>query len=661
MLSFIHLKDFVTVSVMPTRWRWGIPLTLLLLAVVAYANSFPAAFIQDDLHIVKNNPLVKSCDLYLIFTTDYWHGVENSGLYRPLTILSLALNRLLTGLEPWGFHLVNLLLHAGVTVLIWLTLPRWGVPLLAALLSAVFFAVHPIHTEVINEAVGRSELLVAIFVLLALFFARSDGRWTKTLVCISFALALLAKEHGIVLLGLLPLFDAYHDRTLLVWRRRWPLYLGMVVITALWMVLRLYGVDHAGPRSIYSMTAVPLAYLPWDQRVLTALQYQWVYLGKLLVPLELHAVYSLPDLPPILVSLWSPRALLVVLATLLAAGLTIYGWRRRAWWALPVAAYVVTFTPTANIVMPIGVTMAERLAYLPSLWFCVLLGWGGDDALRRWSSWRKPLLAIVIGYALFLTGSTGMRNRDFVSEPVLWQREVVVNEADYLGWQSYAESLNGSRRYAEAEQAYLRVMQMQPEFQGVRRSYFAFLFERGRYQEGIALEEQTLSMARNQGDLSGAAYDLVNLATAHLELKDFQRALAYLEEPEMAYFEQQDISDGFRGRAFQGLGEHARAVETFARIKSYDMDRNIPLYYAISLLNLGRMEEAEKRARQAIGLNERPEAWNLLGTILAQKHSYGEAVKAFERAVQLAPEQQHYRQNLEQARLLLQSAGSAVP
>lgn len=658
---FLSLKDFTTASALPPRWRWVIPLTLLLLVVFTYANSFPAAFIQDDLHIVKNNPLVKSCNLRLIFTTDYWHGVENSGLYRPLTILSLALNRTLTGLAPWGFHLVNLLLHAGVTVLLWLTLPRWGASLLTALLGAAFFAVHPIHTEVINEAVGRSELLVALFVMLALFVACNESRRTDVLVCVFFVLALLSKEHGIVLLGLIPLFDAYHDWTLQFWRRRLPLYLGMMAVTAVWMLVRLYGVDHSGPRSIYSMTAVPLAYLPWDQRILTALQYQWVYLGKLLAPIELHAVYSLPDLPPILTSLWSPRALLVVLATSLVTTLTVFGWRRRQWWALSVAVYVVAFAPTANIVMPIGVTMAERLAYLPSLWFCALLGWGCDDALRRWSSWRTPLLTIFIGYALFLVATTWLRNRDFVSEPVLWQREVMVNEADFLGWQSYAESLNGSRRYAEAEQAYLRVMQMQPEFQGARRSYFAFLFERGRYQEGIALEEQTLSMARNQGDLSGAAYDLVNLATAHLELKDFQRALARLEEPEIAYFEQQDIANGFRGRAYQGLGEHGRAVETFARIKSYDMDRNIPLYYAISLLNLGRVEEAEKRARQAISLNERPEAWNLLGTILAQKRSYGEAVKAFDRAVQLAPEQQHYRQNLEQARLLLQGAGSAVP
>lgn len=652
------LTAFAAGRELPARWRWGVPLALLTLTLLVYANSFPSTFIQDDIHIVVNNPLVKSFDLMRIFTSDYWYGIENSGLYRPLTIFSLALNRLLLGTQPWGFHLINVLLHGGVTILLWLTLPRWGAPRGAALVAAVLFALHPLHTEVINIVVGRSELLAAFFLLLALYFAASKGRGRHVLVGATFALALLSKEHAIVLLALLPLFDAHRARSLTVWRQRWPLYLGMLAVVALWLLVRLYGVQHVGPRAFYSSTAVPLAYLPWGARVLTALQYQWVYLLKLFAPLQMHAVYSLPDLPPILTSLWSPRAFLVVIATLLSAGLTFFSWRCGAWWTLPLLAYAISFAPTANILIPIGVTMAERLAYFPSLWFCALMGWCGAWLLQAPSRWRYPLLGGMVCYVLFLAITTGIRNRDFVSEIALWQREITVNSEDYLGWQSYAESLNASGRDEEADLAYQRLLRMQPEFPGALRSYFVFLFGHGRYQEAIVQAEASLRQARAQGDRTGASYDLTNLATVYLELRDYPRALTCLKEPEVSAFEQRDIYLGLLGRAYQGVGDHARAVEAFTGIKSYEMDLYLPLYFANSLFNLGRLEEAQLQLRESIRLNESPEAWNLLGTILAQQENYREAVNAFSRAVALAPGQQHYRLNLEKALALLVSPGS---
>ena len=80
--------------------RFAIPLFLCLVVSLVYANSFPGAFIFDDIHIVQNNALVKNLDLATIFRSDYWHGIDNTGLYRPLTILSLAVNRLVLGESP---------------------------------------------------------------------------------------------------------------------------------------------------------------------------------------------------------------------------------------------------------------------------------------------------------------------------------------------------------------------------------------------------------------------------------------------------------------------------------------------------------------------------------------------------------------------------------
>ena len=71
-------------------------------------------------------------------------------------------------------------------LLLWLTLSRWGLPRLAALVAAILFAVHPLHTEVLNEVVGRSELLVALFLLLALHAAPGRSRRSQGLVIFFF-------------------------------------------------------------------------------------------------------------------------------------------------------------------------------------------------------------------------------------------------------------------------------------------------------------------------------------------------------------------------------------------------------------------------------------------------------------------------------------------
>lgn len=594
-------------------WPWA-PLLLLFLSLLAFANSFPSAFIQDDIHIVQNNPLVHSLDLLRIFTSDYWYGIEYSGLYRPLTILTLALNRLLTGSAPWGFHLVNVLLHGGVTLLLWLTLSRWGLPRLAALVAAILFAVHPLHTEVLNEVVGRSELLVALFLLLALHAAPGRSRRSQGLVIFFFTLALLSKEHAIVLIALLPLFDAFTTGGWSVWRQRWPLYLGMLGIAFLWLLLRHYGVDHNGPLAQYSPTVVPLAYVPWEIRALTGLQYQWVYLAKLFVPYQLQAVYSLADLPPVLTSYWSLRSLLVVVAWCIVGVLAGWGWRRRQWWALFVLCYLASFSLTANILLPIGVTFAERLTYLPSLWFCAGLGVVLHAGLQ---DKRLQVLAsvLLLGFFLGYTTVTVLRNRDFASEIRLWSKEVRSNPEDFLGWQSMAETLSANRRYDEADRAYRHLLQMQPDFQGGLRSYVAFLVGRERYPEAMEPASRALLLAEREKNQVGIAYDLTNLAQIYVELRQYDLALGQLARAEAKAMENRDFYFVMLGSAWEGKGEYARAIEAFARAKIYSYDRNTSLRYGRSLFKLGRLNEAKPLLEEATRLDNNAEAWLMLQQI----------------------------------------------
>src|SRR5512139_4117850 len=160
---------------------WARSLAIALLALGAYANSFPGAFIADDVAIVRDNPLVNDPSLSRIFAADYWGEGAGSGLHRPLTILSYAVNRQLLGPGPAGVRAVNVLLHAAVSVLVAAVASAAGFGSSIGWVAAALFAVHPLHTEVVDIVTGRAELLSALFVLLALLTALRRGWLHRTL------------------------------------------------------------------------------------------------------------------------------------------------------------------------------------------------------------------------------------------------------------------------------------------------------------------------------------------------------------------------------------------------------------------------------------------------------------------------------------------------
>lgn len=137
----------------------------------------------------------------LIFTTTIWAatGMETY-LYRPLAVLTYALNHAVSGLEPWSYHLVNVVLHARVAVMVFRLGRLWRLPLAVAGLGALLFAVHPVHVEVVANMVGRKDLLATAFVLgMALTHrpALGGGLVGVSVPVVLFAGGLLSKEVGV--------------------------------------------------------------------------------------------------------------------------------------------------------------------------------------------------------------------------------------------------------------------------------------------------------------------------------------------------------------------------------------------------------------------------------------------------------------------------------
>lgn len=615
---------------------------ILLAALLSYVNSFPGCFIQDDIAIVVNNPLVASLDLAKIFHGDYSGFGKNGGLYRPLTILSLGLNRLVFGEAAWGYHLVNVMLHGVAALLLWQMLRAWGIAPLVAWASALLFAVHPIHGEVVNLAVGRSELLVAVFLLFALWLGRKPSASAQVMLVACYLLALLSKEHAIVFLGLLPAMDCFHERFSIVVAKRWRLYGVLCLVTAVWLLWWQWGVPRLLQPNVYDPVYVPLAYAPADVRVLTALKLQGWYAAKLLLPFNLQAVYSGPDFPGFVISPWSWTGMAVVAAVVLLATLGYAGWRRREVWALSLMLYAIAFTPTSSIFFPIGVSFADRLAYLPSLWFC--LGIASLLVVRQ--RWQRMLLGVLLVYAGLLGVLCVARNSAFASEAAYWRADLELNPNNPLAWFNLAVVLE-ERNPGLGEPTLAQMLKTMPDDAGTLLHWGLFLVNSGRFDEAIeplSKTEQSWSNANDQR----VGYVRGILAFTYLELGDFHSALHWLDRG-ARFYPNQDRILGWRGRALAGLGRPLEAVDVFARMAIIEPDSGIPFHYGMSLLQVGRLDEAVRWLRREVNEQESAGAWNGLGTALAGLNRSTEAADAFRRAVALAPSNQYYRRNLQRA------------
>ena len=230
--------------------HWRLLLLVGSLAAATYANAIGNTWAFDDDYIVVSNPVVTEARWGEALTGPYWGGLETvPSLYRPTTVIALALEwRVFEG-RPAAFHTVSLLLHVLVSLLVTLLLAAF-LPRVAAAAGGALFAVHPVHVEAVANVVGQSELLAAAAYLGAcLLYLRqwSSGPGVRALRLLAitalYALALGAKEIAVTLPVSLLLVEMVRVRgrgdrepprpgTLLIAavRRDAPLYLALAAV-----------------------------------------------------------------------------------------------------------------------------------------------------------------------------------------------------------------------------------------------------------------------------------------------------------------------------------------------------------------------------------------------------------------------------------------------
>src|SRR5579884_1549625 len=274
--------------------KYGLPaLAIMVVTFLSFGSMLRAQFAADDyLLIVANTSIQSLTSLPKLFTSSY---IPGQGLYRPLSSATFAVNYAIGHLNPAGYHLTNVLLHALNGFLVYLLVQYYTGRKPIALLSSLVFIAHPVHTEAVSNIAGRPELLAAGAILVAwLLYVREEQHY-YWLSLAAYFLGLLAKESAIVLVGILVLADVCEGRSAerLFTRVRLNRYGGYIAVSGLYLLIRILVLHRVGVPT--GATVFKDASL--QTRVLTMSVVFTRYLKLLIWPGELTALYDFSIVP----------------------------------------------------------------------------------------------------------------------------------------------------------------------------------------------------------------------------------------------------------------------------------------------------------------------------------------------------------------------------
>ncbi|CAH0721513.1 unnamed protein product, partial [Brenthis ino] len=553
--------------------------------------------------------------------------------YRPLTVLTFRWNYAMHGLQPAGYHLVNLLLHALVSLLYYRVCAMF-LPEFASFVAAILFAVHPIHSEAVTGVVGRAEMLSSLFFLGALLcYARAASRrrytdWRYVAACTAcVGIAMLCKEQGITVTAVCVVYELFVAQ-----KRRgnasrsWLEYWGkggwgcacgeaarrvatVCCATLALLAARLHVMGAQLP--VFTRFDNPAGAAPPPARHLTFAYLPALNAWLLTLPEALCCDWTMGTVA-LLRSWRDPRNLATIaLATTLIAG-AIHALRTRSSaLSMGLALLVLPFLPASNLFFPVGFVVAERVLYMPSMGWCLLVAHG-------WRLVAKKRAKLAAGALIFLlmafSAKTYVRNWDWKTEYSIFASGLKVNRNNAKLYNNVGHALEADGKYADALEFFKTAVNVQPDDVGAHINVGRTFNHLGKYQEAeeAYVKAKSLLPKAKPGE-SYQARIAPNHLNVFLNLANLiSKNATRLEEADMLY--RQAIS--------------MRADYTQAYINRGDI-----------LIKLNRTKEAQE-----------------LGVVLLEQGKASQALAYLDKALELEPE---HEQALLNSAILLQELGAA--
>ncbi|XP_054655852.1 protein O-mannosyl-transferase TMTC1 [Dunckerocampus dactyliophorus] len=685
-----------------TVWAVSRYVALATLCILCYSNSIHGELVHDDVWAIVNNPdVLPSSSVKNIFRNDFWgkRMSDNSShkSYRPLCILTFKLNILLGGMTPLYFHIVNVCLHCAVTCLLMHTCEQCVFKEShLAFITSVLFAVHPVHTEAVSGIVGRADILACLlFLMTFLSYNRSVGvsasedsapsTVSAGSLLTSLLLgtcAMLVKETGITVFGVCMFYDAlvlcgkpffshlsgsrfrhlFHIWTPFIKRACVvSSYVVAVISVRLWLM--------GGSMPLFSEQDNPASFAPyWLTRFLTYSYLLYFNTWLLLAPIVLCYDWQVGSIP-LIESLSDIRNVASVLLAVVMVALCLNCIRslqrqKSKEVLMGILFLVFPFIPASNLFFRVGFVVAERVLYMPSMGYCILVVHGLNRLSSLVGRWGTAVLsASMLLLLLLFSWKTLQQNQVWLSREALFSSGIQTLPHNAKVHYNYANFLKDNSRYQEAihhytmalrlyprhasamnnlgtlthspeeaERYYRKALDTNPQHNRALFNLGNLLKSQGKEKEAEILLKDSISFGPHFAD----AYS--SLASLYADQKRFAEANEkYLKGIENCP-DSSDLHNNY-GVFLVDTGKEELAAA------HYHQAINLKPVHYVAMVNLGRLlrsssknKEAEFWYKRALQVTRKVEILVPLGALYYNTGNYDEALQVYREAVSLQPE-----------------------
>ncbi|KAG9470556.1 hypothetical protein GDO78_017356 [Eleutherodactylus coqui] len=698
----------------PGVWILAVP---AVVAGLCFARSLLGEFVHDDVWAILNNPDSRGeTNLSTIFKNDFWGKAmaDNTShkSYRPLCVLSFRVNAYWSGLEPFYFHAVNVVLHCMVTAVLGYTCSTAVFEdRKQAVASALLFAVHPVHTEAVAGIVGRADIISCLLFLLAfLSYIRSvevnpppdcfPGTTSPLLLLLSLFLgtcAMLVKETGLTVFGVCLVYDlqilcwwkslrassSTHPRSM--WDVTAPFLKRALLISCHVIVVlgfRVYIMGGSMP--LFSEQDNPASFSPYILSRFLTFSYllafnAWLLLG----PITLCYDWQVGSIP-LVHSIWDIRnafTLLLVVVLLSLSRHCLTGSKRAGHREVTVGLLflIFPFIPASNLFFRVGFVVAERVLYMPSMGFCILCVHG----LKRLSSRVGPRgssavpLCFLLLLVLFSCKSVS-QTECWRSRESLFRSGVLTLPHNAKVHYNYANFLKDQNRKEEAISHYKTVLRLYPQHSSALNNLGTLTFNltaaEEYYRKALDISPQHSralfnlgNLLRTQGRNKEAEVVLREsllhgpyFADAYSSLGSLLADQKRPQEAEEVYLtgvkncpESSDLQNNY-GVFLVDVGSPQKAVS------HYLLALQLRPNHHVAMLNLGRLyrslnqnSEAETWYKKALQISRDIDVISPLGALYYNTGQYDEALHLYKEAAVLHPHSVQMRLSLAQVQAVM--------